>query len=325
MLLTECKLDGIAFILVAKRRGCSVRIEVVHFVGAHRRIAKCGLHAAHWPVLHRRSDVMRICAHAKTCQFSIDPGPALLCRLEGLEHHHARSFAKHETIALAIPGSRSFRGIVVALRKRTRCAKPTEPKRRNRGLCAASNHDLRVAVSNHPRCKPDAVQTGCAGRHDGQVRAFEAEHDRELSRNHVDDRSRNKKRRDAPHAARCVLSVGVLDQGKAPDPRTHQTAHMLRIEVLLLQPRIPPSLQRRSNPIVDEHIEMSRFLRRHPKRHIKIPDFPSDSDRESACVEAGDRPDPRTTRDHIGPGLLHRVANRADDPQPGDRDATARH
>ena len=76
------------------------------------------------------------------------------------------------------------------------------------------------------------MQAGRAGRDDRQVRALEAERDRHVARDHVDDRRRHEERRDAARAAlraarSCVSSI----IGRPPMPEPIRHADALRVFV----------------------------------------------------------------------------------------------
>ena len=125
--------------------------------------------------------------HAVPGQFSVDFGAARFSVFVFFQHHNARPFRQHKSVALTIPGPTRPSGIVIASRQRFHIAKPTHRKRRDGTLGAPCHHDIGIAILNQPRGFADGMRAGGAGRHHRQIRPFESVHDRQMAGNHIAD------------------------------------------------------------------------------------------------------------------------------------------
>ena len=98
-----------------------------------------------------------------------------------------------------------------------------------------------------------------------------------MTRNHVDDRGRDEKRRNAPGATRCVFRVGFFDQGQAADARTddHPDAASLLFGQSLAggQACVLDGLAGRSNAEMNEPVHRARLLGGHVRIQVKVFDF----------------------------------------------------
>ena len=173
------------------------------------------------------------------------------------------------------------------------------------------------------------MQPGGAGRDDGQVGPGETKADRYMARDHVDDRRRHKKGRDAARATLAVVFVGLLDQGQATNARTHHAADALGAgfiqRLTMRQPGIGHGLRCSGNAIVDEGIHMPRLFGRHVLLDVKALDLAGNLAGERRSVELGDPPNARLPRHQGGPTFCHRIAHRADEAQAGNDDSAPRH
>ena len=132
-------------------------------------------------------------------------------------------------------------GVVVAGREGPHGAEAADGERRDRGLGAAGDHDVRVAVLDGPHGLADGVSARRAGRHRGPVRPLGAEEDADLARGHVDDHLRHEERADAAHALlrrrRALVSSKTADAADAgadddPDPLGVLRSSISRPELL---------------------------------------------------------------------------------------------
>ena len=232
-MVAEGALDALHFRHVAHGGRRAVRVHVLHLVRVDARVLHRGDHAARCAaaVLERCRDVVRVRAHAEADDFRIDLRAARLGVFVLFEHHHARALAQHEAVAVAVPRARGRGRIVIARRQRACRGETAQAQRRHGRFRTAGDHHVGVAVLDQAGCLADAMQAGRAGGHDGQVRAAQAELDRQVARDHVDDRRRDEERRDAARAAAVVLRLRVFDHRQAADAGTHEHADTIAIVV----------------------------------------------------------------------------------------------
>src|SRR6185436_16293680 len=88
-----------------------------------------------------RSDVMGVGADAVASQFAVDSGSASFRVFQLFKHDHARTFSKHEPIAVGVPGTAGRGGIVVPRTKRPRRGEPAHTKRADSRFGTTRNHD----------------------------------------------------------------------------------------------------------------------------------------------------------------------------------------
>ena len=107
-----------------------------------------------------------------------------------------------------------------------------EDQRHDAGLGAAGEHRVGCAALDHLGGLADGVRAGCAGGDDCVVRALDAERDRELSGDGVDEHVRQEVRGDAVRPA-LAQRVGLLeDAGDAADRRAEHDPDAGRVEAV---------------------------------------------------------------------------------------------
>src|SRR5690606_39426070 len=77
--------------------------------------------------------------------------------------------------------------------------------------------------------------------------------------------------------------------------------------------------------VVDEGVEAARRFRRQVGGDVEITHLAGEAGGKRGSIEAGDRTDAGLSREDVRPGLRDVVADRADDPEPGDDDSTTCH
>ena len=173
------------------------------------------------------------------------------------------------------------------------------------------------------------MQAGRAGGDDRQVRPLEAEHDRDVPRDHVDDRGRHEERRDPARAALFELGLGVLDQRQAADARADQAADALRflgVELVVgRQAGVADRLDRGGQAEVDERVHVTRFLGREIVFDVEALDLAGEAAGEGRGVELGDVGDAGAAREQVLPAFGDAVADRADQAEAGDDDTARIH
>src|ERR1019366_851358 len=195
-----------------------------------------------------------------------------------------------------------------------------DAERRYRRLRAAGDHDIDVAVFDHAPGHADRVQAGRACRDDREVRPLEAEHDRDVPRDHVDDRGRHEERRDPARAAPLELRLGLLDEGQATDPRSDQATDALGLFLAQLvvgrQTGIADRLDRRGQAVVDERVHVPRILGREIVLDLDALDLAGNAAGEGGRVELRDVRDAGSTGEQVLPTDVDAVADRTDEPEP---------
>ena len=322
--IAEGALDALHFSDVADRGRGAVRIHVLHLVRVDAGVVHCRHHAARGAaaVFERRGDVVGIRAHAEADDFRIDLGTARLGVFVLFEHHHAGTLAQHEAVAVAVPGTRGGGRIVVARGQRTCRGETAQAQRRDGRLGAAGDHHVGIAVLDQARCRADAVQAGGAGGDDGQVRAAQAELDRQVARDHVDDRGRHEERRDAARAAAVVFFLGRFDHRQTADARTHHDADTIGILLGDFERRILQRLDTCGHAEMDEGIHMAAFLAGQVVLDVEVLHFARETGRKWRCVETGDIGDARFARQGAFPRFGNAVTDRGNATQASYDDTT---
>ena len=321
-MVAEGALDALHFRHVAHGGRRAVCVHVMHLVRIDAGVLHRGEHAARCAaaVLEGCRDVVRVRAHAEADDFRIDLRAARLGVLVLFEHHHARTLAQHEAVAVAVPWTRGRGRIFIARRQRARRGETAQAQRRHRRFRTTGDHYVGVAILDQACCLADAVQAGRAGRHDGQVRAAQAELDRQVARDHVDDRGRDEERRDAARAAAVELRLRVFDHRQAADAGAHEHADAVGIVLGDDEARILYRLDARGHAEMDERIHMTAFFARQIFLDVKVLHLAREAGREWRCVELGDVGNARFARQCCLPRIGNSVADRRDATQAGNDD-----
>ena len=239
-----------------------MRIHVVDLVGIDAGVTHGRNHAATSTIaiFQRRSHVMRIGTHTKTEQLGINFCTASFCVFVLFKHHDASTFAEHETVTFGIPGARCGCRVVIARGQRTRSSKATQAERRYRGFGTAGDHHVGITVFNEAPGFAYAMQTRRAGGNDRQIRAFETVFDRQVPRDHVDDRGGNEERADAARTTAGQFCVGLLNHRQAANTGTDKNTDALRIGLCYFQSAILHCLHAGSHAVMNEGIHMTGFF-----------------------------------------------------------------
>ncbi len=166
---------------------------------------------------------------------------------------------------------------------------------------------------------------GCgARRNHRQIGPLEAELDRQIAGDHVDDRAGDEKRRDFTRTALEQRRVSLLDQGQTADTRADVDTNSGRVRQRRIQTRIPDRFDARCQSVVDERIHPADFFWRDVLRRIKTLDLAGNLTRHGGRIEAGDVGNSRAPGDDGRPVLAHIQPNGRDDTEPGDDNTTTR-
>ncbi len=139
----------------------------------------------------------------------------------------------------------------------------------------------------------------------------------------IDAGTKNGEMRRGPRAAQ--LDAGVLDHRQAADAGTDDDADALGVLLGDRQAAVVEGLDARGDAVMDERIHVARFLRRDVLLDVEALDLAGDATGQRRRVEARDRVDARPAGEDVGPRFGDRVADRRDDAEAGDDDATATH
>ena len=216
-MIAKGKLKRLGLVLVTQGRRGAVCIDVLHILRIEATVAQRIDHAAPRSIAIRRGDVVGIRTHAVAREFTINARAALPGMLVLFEHEYAGALAEHKTVPVPIPGPRCRGRIVIARRKRAHRREAAHAQGRNRRFGATGDHDVGIAVFDQACGIPDRMQARRAGRHHRVGGPLQAEHDRELSRNQVDEGGGNEKRRNPARSALKILCLRFLDALKPAD------------------------------------------------------------------------------------------------------------
>ena len=94
--------------------------------------------------------------------------------LQLLEYHNAGAFTQHETVAITVKRTAGVCRIVVPFGKRFHGSERAKANVRERGLAAAGDHHLDLAVANQLIGIAHRVRGAGAGRDHDLIRAVQA-------------------------------------------------------------------------------------------------------------------------------------------------------
>ena len=189
---------------VAERRRGAVRVDVIDLVGVEAGVAQRVGHAAHraFAVFARRGDVVRVGAHAVARELAVDARAARLARARTPRARACRRpRPARSRRAPTSHGRLAVAGSSLRVDSARAAQKPPTP---SGDTVASAPPAIITSASPYSMSRAgfaDAMVGGRARRHDREVRALEAVHDRKLARDHVDDRARDEERRNLARAA----------------------------------------------------------------------------------------------------------------------------
>ena len=274
--------------------GCSPAFLQRH---AHRQLGAAALRM-------RRGDVIGVAGQAVADDLGVDFRAARLGMLIFLEHDDARALAHDEAFAVLVVGPAGLLGPVVEGGvERARLGKAGDAERVDRALRAAGEHDVGIAVLDHPRGVADRVRAGRAGGDDRMVRAHQPIFDRDLARREVDQPAVNEMRADPPRPLFGEHQRFALDARQAADARADRDAGAL-LEVLVhvgeagILERLAGGVDRIDDERVDLALDLvvDALVGIEPIRVILGLNLAGDLRLMVAGVEAGDRRRSRSCR-----------------------------
>ena len=310
-----------------------MRIDVIHLIRPDPRPLQRGRHGPESPIaiLARRGDVIGIPRKAIAQHLGIDLRAARLGMLVFLKHHHTRALAHHESVAIRVIGAGCLGRILRPLRgQRLAGVEPGNPDLADGALRPARQHHIGIPPLDQPRRIANGMGAGGTGRDDGMVRPLEAEADRDLPRNQVDQRAGNEEGRNALRPLFLDQDGGFGNRGQPPDPRSDHHARPQTAFLVFRHPaRIPHRLLGGGHAVEDEIIHLAAILRFHPVIGIEGA-IAAIAERDLAGIlrdhvrriETRDRPRARLPRQQPLPGLFHPAGQRRDQTQTRDDNPT---
>ena len=309
-----------------------MRVDIVDVARLHARLPQRHLHRAERarPFRMRRRHVIGVARQAVADHLGIDLGAARLGMLIFLEHHHARTLAHDEAVAILVVGAAGlFRRVVEPGGESARLREAGDAERADRALRAARQHHVGIVHRDHARCIADRVRAGRAGGDHRVVGAHQPIFDRDLARDQVDQPAVDEMRRDAARPLFEADDRLALDPRQAADARADRAAGAQPLLLAHLgQPRILQRLAGGIDAVDDERIDLALDLVIDTLARIEAVGvvgglhLAGDAALLVARVEARDRPRAGLAGEDVGPGGLHIRTQRGDEAQSGDDDAT---
>src|SRR5262249_11314425 len=325
--LTKAAFDCDALGYVAELGRRAVRVDVVDVGRVEAAVPERVGHAARGPcsVFRRRGDVVRVGGQPVPGKLAIDPRTARSGVFQFLQHEDARAFAEHEAVAVDIPGTAGCRRIVVPRGQRARRAEAADSERTYRGLGAAGDHYVGVAILDQARCLPEAVVGRRAGSDGCQVGATVAVMNRHEAGDHVDDRARDEERRDLSGAPLKIVLLLLFDHGQPADTGTHADADAVEIAAVAFQARVLDRLHCRDEAVMDERIVAPGLFAREVFSDVETLHLAGDLAGKVMGIEVGDAGDARASCENAFPCGRESDPDWRDDSQPGYDDTTLGH
>src|SRR5690606_29117878 len=189
---------------------------------------------------------------------------------------------------------------------------------------AAGEHDVGIAVLDHPCRVADRVRAGRAGRDHRVVRAHQAVLDRHLAADQVDQPPVDEMRAHTPRSLLVEDQRFLLDPRQAADARTDRAAGAQPNRFVHLgKPGIFDRLPRSVESVDDERIDLAldlvidTLVGIEAVLVIRRLHFAGDTAFLVGGIELGDRPCPALASKNVGPARLDIAAQRGDEAQPG--------
>src|SRR5690606_1589058 len=135
------------------------------------------------------------------------------------------TFTHHKTIAISIERSRSFRRLVVALRKGAHRAKTTDTQFANSGFRPTCEHDVDVTALDETERLAQGMSARRTGGRNTMVRALEAVLHRNVARREIADDAWNEKGADPARPFFQSFLVLGLNNEQSAQPNADTRAH----------------------------------------------------------------------------------------------------
>ena len=205
--------------------------------------------------------MMRVGAHAVARELAIDRRATCLRVIVLFQHENSGAFSEDKAVTSDVPRPAGSGRIVVTRRQRARGAESADAKRRDARFGSTGDHDLGVAVFDQPGGFAETVVSRRACADGREIRPFVTVVDRHQARDHVDNRSGNKERRNLAHAAMRVSLLRLLDHRQSADAGSNADADAFLVPAIIVEPGISDGFHRRNESEMIEGVVATRLLR----------------------------------------------------------------
>ena len=219
-----------------------------------------------------------------------------------------------------IPRAAGFFRVVITRGECAHGGKSADAHGRDGRFGAAGDHHVSIVVLDDAEGISDGMGAGGAGGGRRLVRSLGAEAHGDLAGGKVDDRGRNKERRNLARAAFEQSGVFAFDNVESADAGTDVDAYALVVLRSDFQSRHLHRFIRCSDGEVDEARHLLDFFFLDIVQRVEVLDFGGDLAGEGAGVETGDASDAALAREHGLPHFIGGIAHAADQAEPRNYD-----
>src|SRR5712691_3447284 len=317
--------DRLGFTDIAKTGRSGVGVDVVDVVRRNLRVIERQLHGARSAsaVFRRRGHVVGVGRKSVAGELTIDLRAAFLRVFELFHNSNACAFADDETVTVAIKRSGRALGFVVALAERFHRGKTGETQLDDRSFGTAGDKNIGVAELNHAPRFADGVIGSRTSGDDAHVRAAQSEFHRDNAAGHVADEHRNGERGDALRPFVHQRAELVFERFQSADAAADDHAETVAINALEIDAAVLDRHLGRGHGQLSETIRATDVLGVVEKVFwFKIPHFTADFAIVVRGVEGLNPADAALAFNEIFPKRLEIAANRSDNTETCDYNAT---
>ena len=193
-------------------------------------------------------------------EFSIDAGAAPLRVLQLLQHDDSGPFGEHESVTVDIERPARLLRRVAAKGERPHVLEACQSHRRERGLAAARQHHIGIAVLDGSQRAADRIGGAGAGGRCGDVDSLGPEHRRDVSASRVQQQLRDEEGGDLVDPLRVEPLVLGLELVETAYPRADRHAAAVGVFLGELEPRVGHRIDCRSDGELRESVDPPEFL-----------------------------------------------------------------
>mmetsp|Transcript_29163 Transcript_29163/g.56266 ORF Transcript_29163/g.56266 Transcript_29163/m.56266 type:complete len:393 (+) Transcript_29163:1631-2809(+) len=308
-------------------------VDVVDVFWLKTRLFQRSPHGALAPFasLGRRGDVIRITRQTITQNFGVDLCTTRFSVLIFFQHDNARTLAHDKAVTVRIIGTAGFGWIVCTTGRQ--CFTGVESRDANltdRRFTATGYHDVRVIRRNQTSRVTNRVRASGTGGHNRVVWTFEAVFDAHLTRDQVNQRTRDKKRRHTTRAFFSHQQRGLFNRLQTTDARAnHHTSTFQRLGIFWHPATVFHSHLRRRSTIKYEVVHFTTLFWRHPIVWVKcaigtiaIRHLTGIFGGDTLRIKSGDSARTGLSVQNTSPTFFHTRSQRSNEPKPGDNNTT---
>ena len=161
----------------------------------------------------------------------------------------------------------------------------------------------------------------CTCRDDRERRALETVHDRQVSRDHIDNSPRNEERRYFPYSTFFDGLLRILDQRQPANPGSDIDSNAFGVIRMLPDAGVGNSFHTCHQPVVNKRVDTTRFFRGQILSYVEVFDLASDLRGKRRCIKTSNSANTRFTCKDVRPRFGGVVTNGTNCTQPGNNDA----